>query len=213
MGKINQGILGGVSGQVGNVIGGTWKGIDYLRIKPSSVANPRTEGQVDQRSKFSIVLKFLQPMTDFLKVGFKLYGIKMTQFNAAMSYNLNNAITGSYPNFMVDYASALVSRGNLTGAFNGAANSPAAGSVEVTWTDNSPSGSAVATDKSLIVLLNTTRGEAVFTTAGPARSVGIASIPVPSEYTGEDVEVFLGFVSEDKTKVANSSYLGSVTVA
>src|SRR5690606_41742205 len=59
-------------------------------------------------------------------------------------------------------------------------------------------------DKALIVLLNTTRGEAVFTTAGPARSVGSATIPVPSEYSGEDVEVFLGFVSEDGTKVANS---------
>jgi hypothetical protein len=61
--------------------------------------------------------------------------------------------------------------------------------------------------------LNTTRGEAVFTTAGPERSAGLATIPVPSEYTGEDVEVFLGFVSEDGTKVANSVYLGSVTVA
>jgi hypothetical protein len=213
MGIINQGILGGVSGQVGNVIGGTWKGIDYLRIKPSSVANPRTEGQVDQRSKFSIVLKFLQPMTDFLRVGFKKYANKMTQFNAAMSYNLNNSITGAYPNFMVDYASALVSRGNLTVAANGAASSPSAGNVEVTWTDNSGSGSAQATDKALIALLNTTRGEAVFTTAGPERSAGLATIPVPSEYTGEDVEVFLGFVSEDGTKVANSVYLGSVTVA
>jgi len=104
MGKINQGILGGVSGQVGNVIGGTWKGIDYLRIKPSSVANPRTEGQVDQRSKFSTVLQFLQPMTDFLRVGFKLYANRMTQFNATMSYNLNNAVTGVYPNHMIDYA-------------------------------------------------------------------------------------------------------------
>ncbi len=213
MGKINQGILGGVSGQVGNVIGGTWKGIDYLRIKPSSVANPRTEGQVDQRSKFSTVLRFLQPMTDFLRVGFKLYANRMTQFNAAMSYNLNNAVTGAYPNFMIDYASALVTRGNLTGAANGAATSPSAGSVEVTWTDNSGSGSAQATDKALIALLNTTRGEAVFTTAGPTRSAAAAAIPVPSEYSGEDVEVFLGFVSEDGTKVANSVYLGSVTVA
>ncbi len=213
MGKINQGILGGVSGQVGNVIGGTWKGIDYLRIKPSSVANPRTEGQVDQRSKFSTVLRFLQPMTDFLRVGFKLYANRMTQFNAAMSYNLNNAVTGAYPTFMIDYASALVSRGNLTGVANGAATSPTAGNVEATWTDNSDSGSARATDKALIVLLNTTRGEAVFTTAGPARSAGSATIPVPSEYSGEDVEVFLGFVSEDGTKVANSVYLGSVTVA
>jgi hypothetical protein len=213
MGKINQGILGGVSGQVGNVIGGTWKGIDYLRIKPSSVANPRTEGQVDQRSKFSTVLRFLQPMTDFLRVGFKLYANKMTQFNAAISYNLNNAITGVYPNFMIDYASALVTRGNLTAAANGAATSPSAGSVEVTWTDNSGSGSAQATDKALIVLLNTTRGEAVFTTAGPERTDASAAIPVPSEYSGEDVEVFLGFVSESGTKVANSVYLGSVTVA
>ena len=213
MGKINQGILGGVSGQVGNVIGGTWKGIDYLRIKPSSVANPRTEGQVDQRSKFSTVLQFLQPMTDFLRVGFKLYANRMTQFNAAMSYNLNNAVTGAYPNFMIDYASALVTRGNLTGAANGAATSQSAGSVEVTWTDNSGSGSAQTTDKALIVLLNTTRGEAVFTTAGPLRSDATATIPVPSEYSGEDVEVFLGFVSDAGTKVANSVYLGSVTVA
>jgi len=40
MGKINQGILGGFSGKVGNVIGGNWKGIDYMRVKPASVANP-----------------------------------------------------------------------------------------------------------------------------------------------------------------------------
>ena len=213
MGKISQGVLGGFSGKVGNVVGGTWKGIDYMRIKPANVTNPRTEGQVDQRSKFSTVLRFLQPMTDFLRVGFKLYANKMTQFNAAMSYNLNNAITGAYPNFMVDYASALVTRGNLTGAANGAASSPSAASVEVTWTDNSGSGSAQPTDKALIVLLNTTRQEAVFTTAGPARSAGTETISVPSEYTGEDVEVFLGFISEDGTKVANSSYLGSVTVA
>ena len=213
MGKISQGVLGGFSGKVGNVVGGTWKGIDYMRIKPANVTNPRTEGQVDQRSKFSTVLRFLQPMTDFLRVGFKLYANKMTQFNAAMSYNLNNAITGAYPNFMVDYASALVTRGNLTGAANGAASSPSAGDVQITWDDNSGSGSAQATDKALIVLLNTARQEAVFTTAGPARSAGTETISVPSEYTGEDVQVFLGFISEDGSKVANSSYLGSVTVA
>ena len=76
MGKISQGVLGGFSGKIGNVVGGSWKGIDYMRIKPASVANPRTAAQVDQRSKFSIVLNFLQPMTEFLRVGFKLYAKK-----------------------------------------------------------------------------------------------------------------------------------------
>lgn len=213
MGKINQGILGGVSGQIGNVIGGTWKGIDYLRIKPSSVANPRTEGQIDQRSKFLTVLRFLQPMTDFLRVGFKLYANKMTQFNAAMSYNLFNAVTGAYPNYSVDYSNALVSRGNLTGVSGGSANSTTAGEVDITWTDNSGSGSAMATDKALILILNTARRESVFTVSGPARSATTSNLVVPNEYEGEEVEVFLGFVSEDGSKVSNSTYLGSVTVA
>ena len=36
MGKIAQGILGGLSGKVGNVIGGSWKGIDYKRGESSN---------------------------------------------------------------------------------------------------------------------------------------------------------------------------------
>ena len=44
MGKISQGILGGFSGKVGNVVGGNWKGIDYMRVRPASVANPQTNG-------------------------------------------------------------------------------------------------------------------------------------------------------------------------
>ncbi len=213
MGKIKQGILGGLSGQVGNVIGANWKGVDYLRIKPTSVANPRTEGQVNQRTKFSTVLSFLQPMTDFLRVGFKQYASGMTQFNAAMSYNLNNAIIGTLPNFSVDYPNALVSRGNLTTPANGAAVSTTAAELDITWSDNSANGSALATDKALIVALNSTRGEAVFTTAGPERSIGVANLVLPSDYSGENLEVFLGFVSADGTKVSNSVYLGSVSIA
>lgn len=213
MGKIKQGILGGLSGKVGNVIGANWKGIDYLRIKPSSVANPRTPGQVEQRTKFSTVLSFLQPMTDFLKTGFKLYSTGMTQFNAAMSYNLNNAVTGTSPNFEVNYAAALVSRGNLTGAVNANAASTIAEQLDIAWLDNSNSGSAMANDKSLIVVLNTSRNEAIFTTSGPLRSAATATLPVPAEYSAENVEVFLGFISEDGTKVSNSLYLGSVTIA
>lgn len=213
MAIINQGILGGLSGKIGNVIGGTWKGIDYLRIKPSSVANPKTEGQVDQRSKFSTVLRFLQPMTDFVRVGFKLYANRMTQFNAAMSYNLHNGVTGAYPNYSIDYANALVSRGNLTGVSNGASSSPAPATVDITWTDNSGSGGAMVTDQSLILIYNPSKKESISTTAGPARSTGTESIALPPEYTGDNVEVFLGFVSEDGSKVSNSSYLGSVLVA
>jgi len=92
MAKISKGILGGLSGKVGNVIGGSWKGIDYLRIKPNRVANPRTEGQVNQRNKFTASLEYLQPNREFVNVGYKNFANKKTAFNAAMSFVLNNGV-------------------------------------------------------------------------------------------------------------------------
>lgn len=211
MGKINQGILGGFSGKVGNVIGGNWKGIDYMRVKPASVANPKTEGQVDQRSKFSIALHFLQPLKDFVKVGYKGHAVKMTQFNSAMSYILKNAITGTYPDYTVDYANALISKGSLPGVFNGETSVTPAG-LHFEWENNSGEGVAQATDKAMLVAYNTTKGEVIFTTAGEMRSTESQALQMPSDYSGDSVECFIAFISEDGSVVSNSKYLGTETI-
>jgi hypothetical protein len=137
MGKINQGILGGFAGKVGNVVGGNWKGINYMRVKPASVSNPKTDGQVGQRSKFAIVLQFLQPMKEHIKIGFRNYAVKKTEFNSAMSYNLNNAVIGEFPDFAIDYSSALVAKGSLPMALNADGGSDLVGNLQVTWSDNS----------------------------------------------------------------------------
>lgn len=39
MGTIKQGILGGFSGKVGTVVGGTWKGISYMRSIAQNIKN------------------------------------------------------------------------------------------------------------------------------------------------------------------------------
>jgi hypothetical protein len=212
MAIISHGILGGVSGKIGNVIGGSWKGIDYLRIMPASVANPKTPAQMDQRSKFVTVIKFLQPMVDFIRVGFKLYAIKMTQFNNAMSYNLNAAISGTYPDYTIDYSKALVSRGSLTSATGATVASLSSTSMALSWSDNSGAGAALATDKSLVLAYHTDTGTVVYNTAGASRSVGEYTITVPTELAGGTFETFLGFISEDGKLVSNSVYVGSVTL-
>jgi hypothetical protein len=212
MGVINQGILGGFSGKVGNVVGGNWKGIDYMRIKPASVANPRTPGQVNQRTKFTTALQFLQPMRDFIKVGYKAHATKKTEFNSAMSYILKNAITGIEPDFYVDYANALISKGSLTGALNGSLDLSVAGTAAFAWEDNSGSGSAQATDKAMMLLYNETRGEVIFSTAGALRSALGQNLVLPAEYTGDTVIGYLAFISGDGSQVSNSAYLGSAVV-
>lgn len=213
MGKIEQGILGGFSGKVGNVVGGNWKGIDYMRVKPSNVENPKTEGQMDQRSKFVTVLRFLQPLTDFLRIGFAGFANKMTEFNSAMSYNLNNAVSGTYPDYNVDYANALISKGNRKDALNPSADSSVAGQVEFTWDDNSGEVNAATTDEAMLVAYNPDKKDAQFATAAATRDAGTANLTVPDVYSGDTVHAFIAFKDPETNKVSNSVYVGSVTVA
>ena len=213
MGKISQGILGGLSGKVGSIIGGNWKGIDYIRIKPSSVANPRTVGQVNQRNKFSATIEFLQPNKGFLNVGYKAFAIKKTAFNSAMSYVLNNAITGIAPNFTVDYALALLSKGNLSTPLNGAVDLSTANQVTFDWDDNSAEGNANATDKAMVLAYNPSKKESIYLLDGAIRTATTQVLTLPVSYTGDTIELFMAFVSENGSIVSNSVYLGSGTVA
>ena len=212
MGKISQGILGGLSGKVGNVIGGSWKGIDYIRIKPSSVANPRTPGQVNQRNKFSATIEFLQPNKDFLNVGYKAFAIKKTAFNSAMSNVLSNAITGIAPNFTVDYSLALLSKGNLSAPLNGSVDLATANQVTFNWDDNSSEGNADTTDKSMVLAYNPSKKESIYILDGATRNVTSQLLTLPTSYSGDTIQLFMAFVSENGV-VSNSVYLGSGTVA
>ncbi len=213
MGKIAQGILGGLSGKVGNIVGGSWKGIDYIRIKPSSVANPRTEGQVNQRNKFTITLEYLQATKDFIKIGYKSFATKKTEFNAAMSYVLNNAVGGIAPNFTIDYSLALLSRGPLSGVLNGTTDLATAGQVSFDWDDNSAEGNANVTDKAMVLVYNPSKKESISILDGADRTVGSQVVTIPNTYVGDTVELFMAFVSADGTQVSNSVYLGSGTAA
>ena len=116
MAIIKESPLGVISGKIGQIAGAKWKGINYVRVIPGSVANPRTDKQLAQRQKWSVTMHFLNPLSEFLKTGFKEFAVKMTGINAAMSYNIKNALSGTYPNIAIDYPNALVSRGNLAGA-------------------------------------------------------------------------------------------------
>lgn len=206
MGTIKQGILGGFSGKVGTVIGSSWKGISYMRGRAQNVKNPRTERQMEQRSKFALTLDFLKPITPFVRTGFKAYTSKQTAFNAAMSYIVKNAISGTYPNYAINFTNVLVSRGALETAKEPSAEVSAGSFIIKTRTETN--GSGQPTDLMMPLIFNANKGEAVFSTAGAARSVGQTTLATPADWAGDTVEVFLGMISEDGTLVANSVYVG-----
>ena len=211
MGIINKGILGGFSGKVGTVIGGNWKGIDYMRSVSSSKRTNFSQAQLEQQAKFALSVKFLQPINGLLDVTFRDYAIKMTGQNNAMRYTLKNAIAGTYPAYSIDYSLALVSRGDLPNALSPAVNSNG-GNVNFTWTNNAGTGKAAANDKSILVVYCPGKQQCIYTTTGPDRSAGTGGLPVAS-FVGEQVETYIGFISEDGKNIASSVFTGSITVA
>lgn len=73
MGKFNQGILGGFTGKVGNVVGARSRGQWIYRAYQGIVKNPKTTAQIRQREQFKI---FSQEITKVCKAD-------MFMFNAA----------------------------------------------------------------------------------------------------------------------------------
>ena len=212
MGTIRKGILGGFSGKVGTVVGGDWRGISYMRSLPRKIRDPRTPAQMNQRTKFALSVNYLKPMNSVLRSGWKLYANGQSTINAAMSYTIANAITGVYPDYSIDPGKVLISRGGLTSAFNAIAIA-SNGVIEFVWDDNSGVNDAKQTDKALIAIVNRTEGEAVTVSEGAERKTGMQTIALPARWTGDTVDAYIGFISDDGMEVADSVYLGNILVA
>lgn len=208
MGIIKKGILGGFSGKVGNVIGGTWKGIEYMRSIANRGKFTPTEAQHSQQLKFKLMMGFLQPLTGLLRLTFSDFAVKMTGINNAMKYNLANAITGSYPAFSIDFSQALVSRGDLPNALGTNVVMGAGGILAYSWTDNSGVGKARSEDQAVLVAFCPALKQAIYTTLGGQRSDLTGDLDV-SAFSGYQVETYIAFVSETQNRTSVSHYTGS----
>lgn len=212
MGTITKGILGGFSGKVGNVVGGTWKGIDYMRSKSNRTNFNPSQAQLEQQLKFGLSIRFVQSMSGLVEMSFRNYAIKMTGINSALSYTLKNAVAGVYPIYNIVYSDVLVSRGDLPNVLGPAVVSGVGSLVSFSWTDNSGVGIAKPTDKAILAGYCPAFNQCIYTTGSASRSALTDELNL-STFSGQLVETYIGFVSQDGRNIASSLYTGQVTVS
>jgi len=210
MATIEKGILGGFSGKVGTVIGGNWKGIDYMRSKANKRSFTPSQKQLEQQLKFALIMRFLQPMAGLLAISFSDFAIQKTGINSAFSYAYENAITGIFPDFAVDYSKALVSRGLLPNVLGPSVVSGAGSILTWSWTDNNSSNTQPS-DQAILVAYCPEIKQAIYTTNGGNRSALTADLNLLT-FKSKVVETYIGFISADGS-VASSIFTGEVTVS
>lgn len=86
----------------------------------------------------------------------------------------------------------------------------AAGVITFTWTNDTGVGGAHTDDKCILVANCESLKKCVFTKEGGERHSGEAKLVVPG-FHSHKVHTWLGFISADGMRIANSVYTGEIT--
>lgn len=187
-------------------------GKNTMRSKAIQVRNPKTQLQREQRSKFSLMVELSRMFLPFLKTSFKQAAVGMSQFNMFMKTNIQNVISGIYPDYEIDFAQLKVSKGTLTGTETAVALAVAAHKVNLSWDDNSGTADALATDKVLALIINYDRKAVVQDLGSKTRADLALSLTVPADWAGDSVYAYIAFSNDANNKFSDSSYLGELTI-
>jgi hypothetical protein len=210
MGTHKRGILGNFSGKVGTVIGSTWRGIWVMRGLSDKKRGKPNPTQLLQQAKFSLMMKFLQPVSALVSQTYDNSPAEMSGMNKAFSDNIRNAITGVYPALAIDYSKVVLSKGALHGVDTVSAVSTVAGKLQFTWTDNS-GGDALPTDTAFVAAYSADLNRWIFSQNVAPRNAGGYSLDVTA-FSGKAVQTYIGFLSADGQSVSNSLFTGQVNV-
>jgi hypothetical protein len=210
MGTHKRGILGNFSGKVGTVVGSKWKGVWVMRGLTDAKRGKPNPAQQQQQAKFSLMVKFLQPLSSLVGQTYDISPAEMSGFNKALSDNIRNAITGAFPALAIDYSKVVLSKGALLNVNTVAATSAASGKLAFTWTDNS-GGTVLPTDTAFVAVYSADMNRWIFAQHAAPRNAGTYSLDVTA-FSGKAVQTYIGFLSADGQSVSNSLYTGQVNV-
>lgn len=215
MAKIKQGILGGFSGKVANVVGTSWKGRAVMKSQPLSVANPKTEAQQEQRGKFSAVAELASKI--------------LTQFVQPVENPISGDISG-YNLFCKDNKSAFDAVGALVVANlvcgGGKIENLAANSIDVSdngadldvnWTKTGDESAVRLTDKVYAVIIGETK-DYIYVNNGSAtrndETAECSKISGADSYASSDkVAVLYACVSADGRDVSIKTNAKEITLS
>jgi len=196
MAKLRAGILGPVSGKVGDIVGASWKGINYIRqyVIPG---NPNTALQQTERGLFAEIVglasaclgPILQPFCDpFLRA------------NSAWADFIGRA-----RDLMAasgDFSPVQLTRGTLEGTLIGACvyGTP---TVDFTWSDTVLGNGSATDDVGLFVYDRVNK--VGFFDHSQTRTDGAGMVTVGAGRTAAEMDAWL-FLVDDKTDPTKISY-------
>lgn len=211
MAKIKKGILGPLSGTLGPVTGGTWKGIPYLKLAPAKKkVKKRTAGQIASSEKLTFLNNLLVPFHAYINVGFANDAEQKTEISAAFSKNYHQAVVGVYPALLADYSKLVLSVGSLPMVNDIRIELQDQETLTLSWENHEVKNTAF--DDQLMLIVYSRELDRTFGfTGGVNRSCKHCLVKIEESFVGKELDVYLSMTSFNRKAIANSVYLGKMS--
>jgi len=126
MAVVQNPIIGRARGSVATTTFTTWKGLNVIKAKPISVANPQSAGQVQQRGRLRFISRLSRRVGALIRRNYAILAVGKTSFNAFSQDNFGrfdsvNALSIAFPSsqqLRVNQMSFSPNNLDLTLAFN-----------------------------------------------------------------------------------------------
>ncbi|MHA4896267.1 DUF6266 family protein [Pedobacter sp. PWIIR3] len=208
MAKLRSGIFGPISGKLGNLVGGVWKGIPYIKEnKPRENKRERSPARLANEEKFRFVNNWLVPFHPFISVGYLNMAASQTTVSAAFSQVYNTVFSGTFPNLVIDHSKMMISLGKLPMVLEPAVTFVTPDIISVTWKKNTRKGTKY-NDQIMVVLYDRDQQIADGFVGGVNRSAEACSYKFNDYLIGKPLDIYIGIASFNRSAISNSQYLG-----
>jgi hypothetical protein len=203
MAHMRNGINGAFSGRVATVVGYTRYGRSYMRSVPKKSTKPPSEKQLLNRQAMSVVQAWLKRITPCVRIGFQNYSDKQHGFGSALSYIKLNALN---EDLTLDPSRAMIAWGPLSPPLAAIVVNPESGVLEFNWEPEKNNRDRV------MVLAYANGQDPIWDVCGAQRSEGKHALYYGDNLSGQQADLYMAFVSEERDECSNSVYMGTLVL-
>lgn len=209
MATIKNGILGAATGKLKYLVYYQLGDKNVVRKIGERRTHP-TPGEEQNTGKMKTLMALFSSFKPFLKAGFSAdaSGTSMNYHNLATSVNRKNLVGLDEGLQQLRYDTLLLSMGDAMMP-EAPTVSAEAGGLRFNWNWTQDDFEA-AQDQVMMMAYLPDQNVSVFETAGAKRGKGTDFLPMQAAYLRERLEVYISFISKDRSRVSNSLYLGRI---
>jgi hypothetical protein len=208
MAKVSNPLIGRSSGKIGSVIMQTYKGLNIMREKPLTVANPQTEKQRESRAKLAFLVSLYRLFAAFFQKGFRQAQNPLSPYNWFISTNNNDGLLNwDGSEVTPDYTALKASKGTMEEThISSAVYNSSTGGILITFPTSLAGTQQKSTDRLNVMVINKDTQEIIAAeNTGIARNAG--SFTIATGQTGldpNDLAIITYFTSVDSKNTSDS---------